>query len=190
MNWLTSATTRSDKLLRPVEHSQDDTVDRQPGIERRADPAPPSAEQLRQALEREELALQRHQDRVRRGHRVDGDKVERRRAIDQHIGVVGVHRGVGVQPFGDRIAERRARPGVDPSSSSRPERSIVDVAICSRGTAVGTTDRATALRRSARHRSSSCGCGDRCQDRWRHCLADRDRRSARVRRSRPARCRD
>ena len=34
---------------------------------------------------------------------------------------------------------RKARPGVDPSSSSRPDRSMVDDAMCSRGTAVGTT---------------------------------------------------
>ena len=34
----------------------------------------------------------------------------------------------------------KARPGVVPSSSSRPERSMVEVAMCSLGTAVGTTD--------------------------------------------------
>ncbi len=44
-------------------------------------------EQLRQSFEREELALQRHQDRIRGRHRVDGEQVERRRTIDQHIGV-------------------------------------------------------------------------------------------------------
>ena len=44
-------------------------------------------QELRQALEGEELALQRHQNRVRRRHRVDGDEIERRRAVDQHIGV-------------------------------------------------------------------------------------------------------
>ena len=34
---------------------------------------------------------------------------------------------------------RKARPGVVPSSSSRPDRSMVEGAMCSRGTAVGTT---------------------------------------------------
>ena len=61
-------------------------------------------QQLRQAFEREELALQRHQDRIRRRHRVDGEKIERRRTIDQHIGVIGVRRDVGVQRR-DRIAQ-------------------------------------------------------------------------------------
>ncbi len=35
---------------------------------------------------REELALQRHQYGMRGGHRIHGQKIERRRAIDQHIG--------------------------------------------------------------------------------------------------------
>ena len=61
-------------------------------------------QQLRQTFEREELALQRHQDRIRRRHRIDGEKIERRRTIDQHIGVIGVRRGVGVQRR-DRIAQ-------------------------------------------------------------------------------------
>ena len=52
-------------------------------------------QQLRQAFEREELALQRHQDRIRRGHRIDGEKIERRRTIDQHIGVVRAARDIG-----------------------------------------------------------------------------------------------
>ena len=67
-------------------------------------------QQLRQTFEREELALQRHQDRVRRRHRVDGEKIERGRAIDQHIGVVGVRRRVGVQR-GDRVAQPEGAAG-------------------------------------------------------------------------------
>ena len=43
-------------------------------------------QQLRQAFEGEEFALERHEDRVSGGERVDGDEVERRRAIDQDIG--------------------------------------------------------------------------------------------------------
>ena len=34
----------------------------------------------------------------------------------------------------------RARLAVEPSSSSRPDKSMVEDAMCSRGTAVGTTD--------------------------------------------------
>ena len=40
---------------------------------------------LRQTFEREELALQRHQNGVRRRHRVDGQEIKRRRTVDQHI---------------------------------------------------------------------------------------------------------
>ncbi len=93
-------------------------------------------QQLRQTFEREELALQRHQDRVRRRHRIDGEQVERGRAVDQHVGVVGVRRDVVVQSLRSRRAAGRRGRGVVPSSSSRPERSMVEAAMCSRGTAV------------------------------------------------------
>ena len=43
-------------------------------------------QELRQALKREEFALQRDNDGVGGSERVDGEKVERRRTIDQHIG--------------------------------------------------------------------------------------------------------
>ena len=59
--------------------------------------------QLLQTVEREELTLQRNEDRVRRRHRIDGEQVERRRAVDEHVGevavadgLVGVHRRRGV----------------------------------------------------------------------------------------------
>ena len=42
-------------------------------------------QQLRQSFEREELALQRHENGVRRRHRVDGQQIERRRTVDQHV---------------------------------------------------------------------------------------------------------
>ena len=42
-------------------------------------------EKLGQSLQREELALQRHQHGVGGGERVDRQKIERRRAIDEHI---------------------------------------------------------------------------------------------------------
>ncbi len=78
-------------------------MDRQIGIERGAHLLH-RLQQLRQALEREELALQRHQDRIRCGHRVDGEEIERRRTVDQQIGVIGLGGGVGVER-GDRIAQ-------------------------------------------------------------------------------------
>ena len=49
-------------------------------------------ENLAQALEREELALQRHEHRVARGHGVDGQKIERRRTVDEDVGVGGFAR--------------------------------------------------------------------------------------------------
>ena len=57
-------------------------------------------QQLRQSFEREELALQRHQNRIRRRHGIDCEQVERRRTIDQHIGDVAGAR---------RSAQRRQR---------------------------------------------------------------------------------
>ena len=47
---------------------------------------------LAQTLEREELALQRHEHRVARRHGVDGEEVERRRAVDEDIAVGGLAR--------------------------------------------------------------------------------------------------
>ena len=61
-------------------------------------------QQLRQAFEREELALQRHQDRVRRRHRIDGDEIERGRAVDQHVGVLDCRRRDAVER-GERVAQ-------------------------------------------------------------------------------------
>ncbi len=43
---------------------------------------------LAQPFEREELALQRHQNRVGGGQRIDGDERQRRRAIEQDIGEI------------------------------------------------------------------------------------------------------
>ncbi len=54
-------------------------------------------EELRQSLQREELALQRHQDRIGGRHCVDREQVQRRRAIDQHVAE------------GDLVRRRRAQ---------------------------------------------------------------------------------
>ena len=93
-------------------------------------------EQLRQAFEREELALQRHQDRMRRRHRVDGDEVERGRAVDQHVGVVGAAASAAVER-GERVAQPEGAVALAARSRARsPDRSMVDGTMCSRGTAV------------------------------------------------------
>ncbi|GCC48493.1 hypothetical protein chiPu_0032560, partial [Chiloscyllium punctatum] len=101
------------EVVARVEHGQHDAVDRQGRIERRAHLLH-RLQQLRQTFEREELALQRHQDRVRRGHRIDGKQIERGRAVDQHVGVIGVRRDVVVQSC-DRVAqpEGTARRGAE-----------------------------------------------------------------------------
>ena len=75
------------------------------GIERRAHLLD-RLQQLRQTFEREELALQRDEDRIRRGHRVDRDEIERRRTIDQHIGV-GLLGGIAAVQHGERIAQAK-----------------------------------------------------------------------------------
>ena len=76
------------EIVARVVHGQHDAVDGEAGIERLLHLID-GLEQLRQSFEREELALQRHQDRVRRRHRIDGEKIERRRTVDQHIGEIG-----------------------------------------------------------------------------------------------------
>src|SRR5436305_1901938 len=68
-----------------VEHAAPDSLDFQCRIE-----ALPYAlnglEQLRQPFQRKEFALERYHDRVGRHHRVDCQKSQRWRAIDQDVG--------------------------------------------------------------------------------------------------------
>ena len=106
-------------------------------------------EKLAEALQREELALQRHQHRVGRRHRVDGQEVQRRRAIDQHIG----ERLQPVRRPASRAARSTApcaggRPGPARAaiSSSTPSRSSVEGATQRRGTAVSSTASPSARR--------------------------------------------
>src|SRR5215475_5417839 len=66
------------QIVAGVEHGQHDAVDRQIRIERGADLLD-GLQKLRQTFEREELALQRHQDCIRRRHRIHGEQVERGR---------------------------------------------------------------------------------------------------------------
>ncbi len=177
------------EIVARVVHGQHDAVDGEPGIERLLHLLD-GLQQLRQTFEREELALQRHQDRVRRRHRVDGEQIERRRTIDQHIGEVGRAgaRRRSAAPARCAAGRRGRAPG---RSRVRGRR---DRASTARSTAAAprsaASRRAATLRRSARHRSSARASCGRCRDRSRRCPADRDRRSARARRWRRARCRD
>ena len=62
--------------------------------------------QLRQTFEREEFTLQRNKDRVRSRHGVDGEEVERRRAIDQHIAEIADPRSCGPQRL-ERVSQAK-----------------------------------------------------------------------------------
>ncbi len=68
-----------------IVHGQHHALDLQARIERGLDLLDVLF-QLRDTLESEELALHRHQHRVRRDHRVERQQIERRRAIDEDIG--------------------------------------------------------------------------------------------------------
>jgi hypothetical protein len=88
-----------------VVHRQHHALYLQAGIEAAAHQVD-GPHQLGQSLQGEELALQRHQNRVRCGHGIDRQQVQRRRTVDQHIGVVArlPHRLQGVAQL-----ERAAR---------------------------------------------------------------------------------
>ncbi len=78
-------------------------------------------QELRQAFEGEEFALQRHHHRIGGGERVDGEQIERRRAIDQHIGggvrIVGARGAVASQ----RVAQFIGAVGVAGDFQLDPE---------------------------------------------------------------------
>ena len=76
------------EVVAAVEHGQDHALDLELGIQAAPDPLD-GAQQEAQALEREELALQGHQHRLRRDQGVDRQQPERRRTVDQDI-VVGL----------------------------------------------------------------------------------------------------
>ena len=131
-------------------------MDAQARVERRAHLLD-GLEQLAQALEREELALQRHQHGVRGRHRVDGEEVQRRRAVDQDVGERRRSCGSGDCMEGvGRPREGAGRRSCSAAiSSSTPSRSSVDGATQSRGhRRVGSTDLAERRRRRSGRRRS------------------------------------
>ena len=108
------------QVVSRVEHRQHDAVDAELGVERGLHLLD-GLQKLRQAFEREELALQRHEDGVRRRHRVDGEQVERRRTVDQHVaevadagelaGVQRRDRGAQTERTVARLAELELKAG-------------------------------------------------------------------------------
>ena len=74
-----------------VVHRQDHPGDAQPRVELALD-EPERVEQAGQALEREVLGLHRHDHLVGRDERVDGERPERRRAVEQREEEAAAHR--------------------------------------------------------------------------------------------------
>ena len=70
--------------MREVVHRQHNAVDRQSRIERGLYLLN-CFQKLRQPFQSEELALQRNKNRIRSGHCVDGEQIERRRAVDENV---------------------------------------------------------------------------------------------------------
>ena len=68
-----------------IVHGEHHTVDKELRVE--ADPdLLDRAQELRQAFQRKEFALQRHEHGIGRGERIDGEQIERRRTIDEDVG--------------------------------------------------------------------------------------------------------
>ena len=67
-----------------IEHGQHDALDLEPGVQHPGH-QPQRAVQLRQPLERVELALDRDDDRVRRGQAVDRQEAQRGRAVQDDV---------------------------------------------------------------------------------------------------------
>ena len=85
-----------------IVHGQNDAVDRQAGVERAAHLFD-GGQELRQAFEEPVLGLQRDDDRVGGGERVDREQVQRRGTVDQDIGD-----GLGIVGSRSAVAAQRA----------------------------------------------------------------------------------
>ena len=88
-----SASTSPGQARPPVDHRQQDPRDAEARVEPPLDEVD-RAEELREPLQREVLRLDGHEDAIRGGERVHGQRAERRRAVEEDEGVV-VRRGVG-----------------------------------------------------------------------------------------------
>src|SRR6185369_950772 len=75
------------EIIARVVHRQHDAVDRESRIECGLYLLD-CFQKLRQAFQSKELALQWNKYRIRGSHCIDGEKIERRRAVDKNIGVV------------------------------------------------------------------------------------------------------
>ena len=75
------------EIVALVEHGEDDALDLETRIEMTLY-ALDGADEVAQSLERVELALQRHENRIRRHQRIEGQQPQRGRAVDQHVIVI------------------------------------------------------------------------------------------------------
>lgn len=91
------------EIVPGIEHSQYDTLD----IEARIDRLPHlihRLQQLAQAFKRKKLALQWHENRMRRRHRIHRQEIEGGRAVYQHIGIgEGIHRSQSLSKPEDAV---------------------------------------------------------------------------------------
>ena len=99
------------ELRAPVVHRQQHPGDREPRIELPLD-QPERVEQPGEALEREVLRLDRHDHPVGGHQRIDGQRPERRRTVEQREGVL-------VTYGGERVAQTDLRAGRRGAPSSR-----------------------------------------------------------------------
>uniref|UniRef100_A0A183BUV4 LigA n=1 Tax=Globodera pallida TaxID=36090 RepID=A0A183BUV4_GLOPA len=171
------------QAIAAIIHGEHHAEDRQAGIEATAD-ALDRAEQLAEPFEREELALERHEQRVRGNHGVDRQQPERRRAIDQdHVPALRIVAGdrrieaVGARIELDQLDLRarqilRRRHDVEPGDlggrGDIDEIDIGDEQIIARMLALGPGDaeagRGIALRIEIDQQDALAGRGERGAD--------------------------
>ena len=177
--WRTSRSTSWASLVRAVVHRQQHPGDGQPRVELALDERQ-GVEQAGEALEREVLGLDRHDHPVGGDERVDGQRAERRRAVEQHV-------GVGVAQRRERVAQPRLGAGQprqlhvragEVGGGGEHDRPL------DRGRAHRVARRDARRRARRRARAPSLGRG---RGRWSRCPAGRRRRAASG--SRPRRCR-
>ena len=161
------------KVVAPIEHGEQDALDLEVGIEGAAY-AIDRPQQQAEAFQREELALQRHQDRLGGDQCIDRQQAQRRRTVDQYVVVVLV--GTGERLLADGIRGADARP-----ARPRPQTGQATEGTTSRpGSGCGSRHRQVWRRPESRRRCSrralSYARPDPC---WR-CLGGRCRSAGRI----------
>ena len=100
----TSRSTSRARRVRAVVHRQEHPGDREPRVQLALDERE-RVEQAGEPLEREVLGLHRDDHPVGRDERVDGQRAERRRAVEEHVGEAVADRR-------ERVAQARLGAGL------------------------------------------------------------------------------